>query len=62
MGAYITPATLTEHQADVLASEGFQCAGGFTYSTVNLTIMEANDQGADIALEDGIIIREKHCL
>jgi hypothetical protein len=54
MGAYITPATLTEHQSNVLASEGFQCSGGFTYSTINVTIMEANDSGADIHLEDGV--------
>ena len=54
MGAYITPATLTEAEAEALISEGFQCEGGFTSSTINLTIMEANDQGAEIALEDGI--------
>ena len=54
MGAYITPEGITDHMADTLAREGLQCAGGFTYSTVNTTILEANDGGAAIPLEDGI--------
>jgi hypothetical protein len=54
MGAYITPEGVTEYMADRLSSEYGQCAGGFTYSTVNTTILEANDGGAAIPLADGI--------
>ena len=54
MGAYITPEGITDYMADKLARDGLQCAGGFTYSTVNMTIVEANDGGAAILLEDGV--------
>ena len=49
MGAFITPANLTDEEADAFASEGFQCSGGFTYSTINVTLMEAG-----LPLADGL--------